>query len=75
MALGSTQTLTEMSTRNLLVRKERPACKADLTAICDPIVYKVWKPRRPTTLWAFTACYRDNFAFFTKVLVLPSRFC
>jgi hypothetical protein len=23
----------------------------------------MWKPRRPTTLWASTACYRDSFTF------------
>jgi hypothetical protein len=39
MALGSTQPLTEMSTRNLPGGKVRPARKADnLTAICEPIV-------------------------------------
>jgi hypothetical protein len=39
MAMGSTQPLTEMSTRNLPGSKGRPACKADnLTAICEPIV-------------------------------------
>jgi hypothetical protein len=39
MALGSTQALTEMSTRNLYGCKRRPARKADkLTAICEPIV-------------------------------------
>jgi hypothetical protein len=39
MALGSTQPLTEMSTRNLPEDKGRPASKADnLTAICEPIV-------------------------------------
>jgi hypothetical protein len=37
MALGSTQPLTEMSTRNLFVSKGRPASKPDLTAICEPI--------------------------------------
>jgi hypothetical protein len=43
MALGSTQPLTEMSTRNLPEGKRRPASKADnLTAICEPIVYKMW---------------------------------
>jgi hypothetical protein len=35
MALGLTQPLTEMSTRNLPVHKGRPAHKADnLTTIC-----------------------------------------
>jgi hypothetical protein len=39
MALGSTQFLTEISTRNLPGGKRRPARKADnLTAICEPIV-------------------------------------
>jgi hypothetical protein len=39
MALGSTQPLTEMNTRNLPGGKERPACKADnLTAIFEPVV-------------------------------------
>jgi hypothetical protein len=62
MALGSTQPVTEMSTRNVPGGKERSARKADnLTAICEPIVYKMWEPRRLTTLWAFTACYRDSF--------------
>jgi hypothetical protein len=61
MALGSTQPLTEMSTRNL---PGRPACKADnLTAICEPIVQKMWELRRLTTLRASKACYRDSFTF------------
>jgi hypothetical protein len=53
MALGSTQPLTEMSTRNFPGGKGRPARKADnLTALCEPITQKMWKPRRLTTLWA-----------------------
>jgi hypothetical protein len=38
MALGSTQPLTEMNARNLPEGKGRPARKADLTAISEPIV-------------------------------------
>jgi hypothetical protein len=65
MVLGSTQLLAEMSTRDLPGGKEQPARKADnLTVIYGPIVQKMWKPRRLTTLWAFTACYRDNFTFY-----------
>jgi hypothetical protein len=46
MALGSTQPLTEMSTRNIPGGKGRPARKADdLTAICEPIVQKMWIQR------------------------------
>jgi hypothetical protein len=40
MALGSTQTLTEMTTKNLLGGKGRPARKADNFTICEPIVEK-----------------------------------
>jgi hypothetical protein len=64
MTLGSTQPLTEISTRNLPGGIGRPARKADnLTAICEPIVCKILEPRRLTTLWASTACYRDSVTF------------
>jgi hypothetical protein len=39
IALGSTQSITEISTRNISGRKEHPALKADnLKAICDEII-------------------------------------
>jgi hypothetical protein len=64
MAMGSTQPLTEMSTRNIPGGKGLPALKADnLPANYKPIVWKMWEPRRLTTLWAFTACYRDSITF------------
>jgi hypothetical protein len=54
MALGSAQPLTEVSTWNVAGGKGRPARNADnLTAIYEPIVWKMWEPRRLTTLWAF----------------------
>jgi hypothetical protein len=68
MALGSAQPLTEMSTGMYLGRKGRLARKADkLTARCQTIFYKMWEPRRLTTLWASTACYRDSFTFFSPL--------
>jgi hypothetical protein len=61
MALGSTQPLTEMSTRNVLGGKGWPALKADnLITFFEPIFYKMWESRRLTTLWASTACYMDS---------------
>jgi hypothetical protein len=76
MVLVSTRPLTEMSTRNLPGGKGRPTCKADkLTAICQPIVSKMWEPRRLTTLRASTACYRDSFTFtstFWRIEMFPS---
>jgi hypothetical protein len=47
MALGSTEPLTEMSTRNLSGDKGRPEHKVvNLTAICEPTVSKMREPRR-----------------------------
>jgi hypothetical protein len=75
MILGSTQPLTEMSTKNLLRGKGRPASKADnLTAICEPTVQKNWEPRRLTNLWASTACYRDSFTFHYMNYVVQALF-
>jgi hypothetical protein len=59
--MGSTQALTEMSTRNIPGDKERPAHKADNLTIREPIVWKMWEPQHLTTIWASTACYRDSF--------------
>jgi hypothetical protein len=63
--LGSTQPLTEMSTRNLPGFKARQARKEEnSTAICEPIVYKMWESRRLTILRASAACYRNTFTIF-----------
>jgi hypothetical protein len=46
MALGSTQPITEMNARNLSGNEEWPVSVADnLTANCDPTVYKMWQPQ------------------------------
>jgi hypothetical protein len=73
MAL-STQPLTEMSTRNIPVGEGRPARKADnLTAICEPIAYKVWEPQHLTALWVSMARYRDTVTFYQYNKALHKR--
>jgi hypothetical protein len=53
-----------MSTRNLPVGEGWPARKADnLTAICEPIIWKMWEPLRLKNLWASKACYRDSYIY------------
>jgi hypothetical protein len=59
--LRLTLPLTEMSIRNLPGGKGRPGRKADLSAICESFVCKIWEPQYLTTVQAFTACYRDSF--------------
>jgi hypothetical protein len=64
MALGSTQPLAEMSIRILPGGKGWPARKPDnLSAICEPIIYKIWEPRRITTQWALHSCLSDSVTF------------
>jgi hypothetical protein len=59
MALGSSQPLTEMSTKNL---PGLSAHKADnLTAICKQMGYKTWEPRLLTLLWASMSSSKDTF--------------
>jgi hypothetical protein len=83
---GRLSLLTEMSTRKLPGSKTLPTRKAhNLTAICERIVQKMWEPRRLTTLWASTACYRGSFTSFSSFYrikipdcgskILPQAFC
>jgi hypothetical protein len=72
MPLRSTQPLTEMNTRNLPRAKGWPVRRADnLTAISEPIVYKMWEFRRLTMLRTSKASYRVSFTY----LIGPNHFC
>jgi hypothetical protein len=44
-------------------------CKADLTAICEPIVKKMWEPQTLTTLWVSETHYRDRLFFLPELPV------
>jgi hypothetical protein len=61
MALGSTQPLREMSIRNLPGGKGKPAHRADLTAIYEPIVYT--KCRSLDVSQPYGPCYTGSFTF------------
>jgi hypothetical protein len=64
MNLRWTQPLTEMSTRYL------PGGRRLRLTTSPPSVrrlsIRIWEPRRLTTLWASTDCYRDSFSFLPK---------
>jgi hypothetical protein len=62
MALGFTQPLAEMSTRKSFWAVKRGLRARPTTS--SPSVSRLWEPRRFTTLWACTACYRDSFTFY-----------
>jgi hypothetical protein len=60
MALGSTQRLTEMNTRNFPVGKQRPTRRADNLAEC----LNMWEPQSLATLRASTACTGKTLHFY-----------
>jgi hypothetical protein len=66
MSVWSTQPLTEMSTRSIPGGwgKGRTAFKADNVAVVyESTVYKMWDPRRLTTLWASMVCSMGSFTY------------
>jgi hypothetical protein len=40
--------------------KGRSALTANLTEICEWTAWKMWEPRRPSSLWASAVCYKDS---------------
>jgi hypothetical protein len=63
----ATQPLTEMNTRSRKIMRlgSRERKAENLTVICQTIVQSMWEPQHFTNLQDSTACYRDNFTFFT----------
>jgi hypothetical protein len=52
-------------------RERRPEPKADnLSAICEPTVYKMWESRRLTILWTSEASYSDSFTFINNIIII-----
>jgi hypothetical protein len=72
MALGSTQPLTEMSTRNLPggVKDGQHIRLATLMPSVSRLSRKMWEPRHLTTLWTFMACHGDSFTFYNMLFWL-----
>jgi hypothetical protein len=47
--------------------KGRAVHKADnLTAICEPIAYKMWELGRLISVWASVACYKNGFTSYNR---------
>jgi hypothetical protein len=59
MALGLTQPLTEMSTRNIYLRGKGGRCVGLTTLPPSFAEFEIWEPQPPGTLRACPGLYRD----------------
>ena len=69
MALGSTQFLVKMSTRNI------PGCKGGrcerltISPTSGAEYHEIWEPKPPGTLWTTPGLLRDCFTFCTYIII------
>ena len=78
MALGSTQPLTEMSTRSIFLGQKRPVRKVDNLTNILVYCHVIWEPKLPGILWAPRALngtdlpYANTYNFIPKQLISQS---
>jgi hypothetical protein len=63
MALGSTQPLVKMSTRNIPGDKGGRCLKLTTSLPSRAECREIWEPKPPGTLWATPGLLRDSFTF------------
>jgi len=74
MALGTTQPLVKMSTRNIRGGKGGRCVrlKTSLPSYSVMKCHEIWEPKPPGTLWATPGLLRDCFIFYTRPdLLIP----
>jgi len=69
MALGSTQLLVKMSTRNIFWGKGGRCVKLTTSPPSCAECHEIWEPKPPGTLWATPGLLRDFFTFYLILLV------
>ena len=65
MALGSTQLLVKMSTRNIPGGKGSRCVRLTTSPPSRAEFHEIWEPKPPGTLWVTPGLLRDSFTFFT----------
>jgi hypothetical protein len=64
MALGSTQPLVKMSTRNIPGVKGDRYVRLTTSPPLRAEFHETWEPKSPGTLWATPGLLRDSFTFY-----------
>jgi hypothetical protein len=70
MALGSTQSLVKMSTKNILGGKGGRCVRLTTSPRPGAECHEIWEPKPPGTLWATPGVSRDCFTF-----LLTLKYC
>jgi len=73
MALGSTQPLVKMSTRNIPGGKGGRCVRLTTSPPLCAECHEIWEPKPPGTLWATPGLLRDCFTF-TFYVIVVSRY-
>ena len=63
MALGSTQPLVKMSTRNIPAGKDGRCVRLTTSPPSRAECHEIWEPKPPGTLWATPGLLRVSFTF------------
>jgi hypothetical protein len=64
MALGSTQPLVKMNTRNIPVGKGGRCMRLTTSPPSRAECHVIWEPKPPGTLWATPGLLRDSITFY-----------
>jgi hypothetical protein len=64
MALGSTQPLVKMNTRNIPGGKDGRCVRLTTSSSSRAECQEIWEPKPPGTLWATSGLLRDCFTSF-----------
>jgi hypothetical protein len=67
MALGSTQPLVKMSTRNIPRGKGGRCVRLTTSLLSCAECHEIWEPKPPGTLWATPGLLRDSFTLLISV--------
>jgi hypothetical protein len=75
MALGSTQPLAKISTRNITRGKGGRCMRLTTSPPSRAECHEIWEPKPPGTLWATPGLLRDSFTFTCKCQLLHVYYC